>query len=86
MLLKRVRAGTECVIGGRVMWVSKGIVEGVWIKCSAIRQVCEKYLANWKDVFKAFMYLENSYDTIDRHATWWMLRVHGVGGKLLKAV
>ena len=33
----------------------------------AVRQVCEKYLANGKDVFWAFMDLEKAYDTIDRH-------------------
>ena len=32
------------------------------------------------------MDLEKGYDTIDRHGTWQMLRVYGVGGKLLKAV
>ena len=47
---------------------------------------CEKYLANGKDVFWDFMDLENSHDTIDRHGMWQMLRVYGVGGKLLKAV
>ena len=52
----------------------------------ALRQVCEKYLANWKDVFWAFMALEKTYDTIDRHGMWQMLRVYGVGGKLLKEV
>ena len=52
----------------------------------AIRQVCEKYLANRKDVFWAFMNLEKAYDTIDRHGMWQMLRVYGVGEKLLKAV
>ena len=52
----------------------------------AVRQVCQKYLANGKDVFWAFMYLEKAYDTIARHATWQMLRVYGVGGKLLKAM
>ena len=31
----------------------------------AVRQVCEKYLANGKDVFWAFMDLEKAYDTID---------------------
>ena len=51
----------------------------------AVRQVCEKYLANGKDVFWAFVDFEKAYDTIDRHGMW-MLRVHGVGGKLLKAV
>ena len=46
----------------------------------------EKYLANWKDVFRVFMDLEKAYDTIDRHGMWKMLRMYGVGGKLLKAV
>ena len=39
-----------------------------------------------KYVFWAFMYLEKDYDTIDRYGMWQMLRVYGVGGKLLKAV
>ena len=52
----------------------------------AVRQVCEKYLSNGKDVFWAFMDLEKAYDTIDRHGMWQMLGVYGVGGKLLKAV
>ena len=59
--------------------VGLGRVEDVW-------QVCEKYLGNWKDVFCAFMDLEKANDTIDRHGMWQMLRVYGVGGKLLKAV
>ena len=32
------------------------------------------------------MDLEKVDDTIDRHGTWQMLRVYGIGGKLLKAV
>ena len=38
------------------------------------------------DFEKAFVDLEKACDTIDRHGMWQMLRVHGVGGKLLKAV
>ena len=52
----------------------------------AVRQVCEKYLANGKDVFWAFMDLEKAYDTIDRHVMWQMLIVYGVEGNLLNAV
>ena len=48
--------------------------------------MCEKYLANGKDAFWAFMDLEKSYDTIDRLGKWLLLRVYGVGGKLFKAV
>ena len=36
------------------------------------RQVCEKYLANQKDVFWAFIDFEKAYDTIDRHSMWQM--------------
>ena len=32
------------------------------------------------------MDLEKAYDMIVRHCMWQMLRVYGVGGKLLKAV
>ena len=52
----------------------------------AVRQVSEKYLANGKDVFRAFIYRENAYDTIHLHGMWQMLRVYRVGGKLMKAV
>ena len=48
----------------------------------AVRQICEKYLANGKEVFYAFMDLEKAYDTIDQHGMWQMLRLSGVGGKL----
>ena len=46
----------------------------------AVRQVCEKCLANGKDEFWAFMDLEMDYDTIDRHGMWQMLTVCEVGG------
>ena len=52
----------------------------------SVRQVCEKYIANRKDVFWAFMHLEKAFDTIDRQGIWRILRVYGVGEKLLKAV
>ena len=52
----------------------------------AIRQFCEKYVANGKGVFWAFMDLEKVHDTIDRHGMGPMLRVYGVGGKLLKGL
>ena len=51
----------------------------------AVRQVCEKYLANGKDVFWTFTDFEKANDTINRLGMWQMLRVYGVGGKLLKA-
>ena len=45
-----------------------GRVEDAWTdQVFAVRQVCEKYLANGKDVFWTFMDLEKAFDTIDRH-------------------
>ena len=54
----------------------------------ALRHMCEKNLANEKDVFRAFMDLEKvyEYDNIDWHGMWQMLRMYGVGGKFLKVV
>ena len=84
VLIKRVRARTECAIGEEQCGFRQ--VRGCIDQVFAVRQVWEKYLANGKDVFWAFMDLEKAYDTIDRHGMWQMLRVCGVGGKLLKAV
>ena len=42
-------------------------VDGAFRKFFDIRQVCEMYIANGKDVFCAFMDLEKAYDTINRH-------------------
>ena len=84
VLVKRVRAGTECAIGEEQCGFRQG--RPCMDQVFAVRQVCENYLANWKDVLWAFMDLEKAYDTIDRHGMWQMLRVYEVGGKLLKEV
>ena len=84
MLIKRDRAGTECAIGEEQCGFRQG--RGCMDQVFAVGQVCEKYLTNGKHVFWAFMDLEKAYDNIDRHGMWQMLRVYGVGGKLLKAV
>ena len=84
VLIKRVRAGTECAIGVEKCGFRQG--RGCMDKVFAVRQVCEKFVANGKDVFWTFMDLEKAYDTIDRHGMWQKLKVYGVGGKLLKAV
>ena len=84
VLIKRVRAGTECAIGKEQCGFrqSRGCMDK-WV-CS--KAYCENYLANGKDIFLTFMDLEKAYDTIDWHGMWKMLRVYGVGGTLLKAV
>ena len=84
VLIERVRAGTECAIWEEQCGFRQG--RGRMAQVFAVRQACEKYLANGKDVFWAFMDLEKAYDTIDRLGMWQMLKVYKVGGKLLKAV
>ena len=68
VLLKRVRAGTEFAIGVEQCGFMQG--RGGMDQVLAVRQVCEKNLANGKYVFWAFMDLEKAYDTIDRHGVW----------------
>ena len=50
VLIERVRAGTECAIGEEQcgFWQGRECTDQVF----AIRQVCEKYLANGKGVKK----------------------------------
>ena len=84
VLIKRVMAGIECAVGEEQCVFRQG--RGCMDQVFAVRQVCEKYLANGKNVFWAFMDLEKAHDTIDRYGMWQKLRVYGVGGKLLRAV
>ena len=48
--------------------------------------VCEKYLGKGKDVYFAFLDLEKAYDKVDRDAMWNVLRLYGIGGRLLRGV
>ena len=85
-VMKRVRARTECAIGEEQSGFRQGW--GCMDRMFAARQVCEKYLANGKDVFWAFIDFGNACewcDTINRQGMWQMKRMYGVGGKLLKA-
>ena len=75
-LIERVRAGTECAIWKEQCGFRQG--RGYMDQVFVVRQVCEKYLANGKDVFWVFMDLEKADDTIDRHGMWQMQRVYGV--------
>ena len=50
-LIKRVRARTECAVGEEQCMYRQG--RGCMDQVFAVRQVCEKHLANGKDVFWA---------------------------------
>ena len=73
-VIKRVRAGTECAIGVEQCGFRQGRgrerpLEGAGPSVS-VRQVCEKYLTNGKDIFWVIMNSEKAYDTINRHGMW----------------
>jgi len=84
VLIKRVREMTNDVLMEEQSGFRKG--RGCVDQVFAVRQVCEKYLAKGKDVFWAFMDLEKAYDRVDREALWQVLRMYGVGGRLMSAV
>ena len=50
------------------------------------RQICKKYLERGKDVYFVFLDLEKAYDRVDRGAMWNVLRLYGIGGRLLLGV
>ena len=72
--MKGVWAGTECAIGEEQCGFRQG--RGCMDQVFDVKQVCEKYLANEKDVFWVLIDLEKAYDSIDRHGMWQMLRVY----------
>ena len=51
-----------------------------------LRQVCEKMRERKKRVYVAFMDLEKAYDRVDRDAMWQVLRIYGIGGKVLRGI
>ena len=59
VLIKTVRAGTECAIWEDKCRFRQG--RACMNQVFTVRQVCEKYPANGKDVFWAFMDLEKVY-------------------------
>ena len=72
VLIKRVRGRTECAIGEQQCGFRQGraCMDQVFI----VKQECEKYLANGKDVFLVFIDFEKAYDMVDRHGMCQMLR------------
>ena len=82
--INRIRAKTEYVIAE---------VQGGFRRdreCTdhffIVRQICEKYLGKGKEVYFAFLDLEKAYDRVDRDAMWNVLRLYGIGGRLLRRV
>jgi len=68
VLIERIREGTDGVICDEQCGFRRG--RGCMDQVFALRQVCKKYLAKRKDVFRAFMDLEKACDRIDRERLW----------------
>ena len=84
ILINRIKDKTENVISEVQSGFRRG--RGCADQTFIVRQICEKYLGKGKDVYFAFLDLEKAYDRVDRDAMWNVLRIYGVGGKLLRAV
>ena len=84
VLINRIRDKAENVIaevqGG--FRRGRGCTDQIFI----VRQICEKHLGKGKDVYFAFLDLEKAYDRVDRDAMWNVLRLYGIGGRLLRGV
>ena len=84
VLINRIRDKTENVIvevqGG--FRRGRGCKDQIFI----VRQICKKYLGKGKDVYFAFLDLEKAHDRVDRDAVWNVLRLYGIGGRLLLGV
>ena len=84
VLINRIRDRTESIISEVQSGFRRG--RGCTDQTFVVRQICEKYVRKGKDVYFAFLDLEKAYDRVDRDAMWNVLRLYGVGGKLLQAV
>ena len=84
VLINRIRDKTENVIAEVQSGFRRG--RGCTDQIFIVRQIYEKYLGKGKDVYFAFLDLEKAYDRVDRDAMWNVLRVHGIGSRLLRGV
>ena len=85
VLINRIRDKTESAVAEVQGGFRRG--RGSADQTFIVRQICEKYyIAKDKDVYFAFLDPEKVYDRIDRKAMWKVLRIYGIGGRLLRAV
>ena len=82
--IDRIKDKTENVIAEVQGGFRRG--RGCTDQIFTVRQICEKYLGKGKDVYFAFLDLEKAYDRVDRDAMWNVLRLYGIGSRLLRGV
>ena len=84
VLINRIRDKTENVIVEVQSGFRRG--RGCTDQIFIVKQICEKYLGKGKDMYFAFLDLEKAYDRVHRDAMWNVLRLYGIGGRLLRGV
>ncbi len=84
VIIKRVHQLPEGKISEEQGGLRKG--RGCVDQIFCFRMVVEKILAKGKKLYAAFMDLEKAYDRVDWLALWDVLKIYGVGGKLLNTV
>ncbi len=84
VIIERVQQLTEEKIGEEQGGFRKG--RGCVDQIFCFRMVVEKILTKGKKLYAAFMDLEKAYDRVDWPALWDVLKIYGVGEKLLRAV
>ena len=81
ILINRIRDKTENVIAEVQSGFRRG--RGCTYHIFIVRQICQKYLGKGMDVYFAFLDQEKVYDRVDIDAIWNVLRLYGIGGRLL---
>ena len=84
VLMERVIENSEGQIGDEQSGFRKGrsCADQIFV----LRQVCEKMKEKKKRVWVAFMDLEKAYDRVDRDAMWQVMRIYGIGGRVLRGI
>ena len=84
VVIERVKERTRNIIGEEQggFLEGRGCVDQIY----TVKTMIEKYIGKRKKLYAAFVDLEKAYDRVDRKALWDVLKIYGVGGKLLDAV
>ena len=84
ILIDRARSVTENVLEEEQSGFRKG--RGCVDQVYALRSILEKMNEKQKVAFMAFLDLEKAYDRVQRESLWEVLKIYGIGGKLLNAI
>lgn len=84
ILIDRARSVTENVLEEEQSGFRKG--RGCVDQVYALKSILEKLSEKQKVACMAFLDLEKAYDRVQRESLWEVLKIYGIGGKLLNAI